>query len=116
MLIRKPQDLLLLLAPIDATVELDRLFVKAPDSKVKPMGFFGEFELKPDVHLQTLAEHYGVTLTDDISHLTIDELFQKRFYNRPVVGDRVQLGELQLVIKNIDGQKVMSVGLKIKRE
>ena len=46
---------------------------------------------------------------------TIGELLSKRLGHRPVVGDRIGLGNLELTVRAVAGNQVSSVGLKMSK-
>ncbi len=103
-------DELYLLAETQALPELDRLFVPPA---VDERGFFGEFVLKGEVRLGELATCYGLELASAESMLTLDELIRREIHTHPVIGDRLQLGQLGLVVRAVVGDRITRVGLKL---
>lgn len=79
--------------------------------------FFGEFVLPGESRFGDLVEAYDfIRLPAHIAPTeSLAELFERRFGQRAVVGDRVQLGELDLIARQVRGGCVTQVGLKIPR-
>ena len=75
--------------------------------------FFGEFEVNPSSLAGDLASAYGLSLRDAHPQQTLSELFDERFQDTPVVGDRIEIGDFILVIKeqNAEGN-IKILGLK----
>jgi cell volume regulation protein A len=47
--------------------------------------------------------------------LTIEEYVVRAMGRRPVVGDRALLGNTELVVKEMEGERIVRVGLKLRR-
>ena len=60
-----------------------------------------------------MASAYGLSLRDAHPQQTLSELFDERFQDTPVVGDRIEIGDFILVIKeqNAEGN-IKILGLK----
>jgi len=75
--------------------------------------FFGEFVLNGDARLGDLAAVYGFELPEETKSMTAAELLAQRFSQRPVVGDRIRLGRVELVAMEIELGRVAKVGLNL---
>lgn len=106
-------DHIVVLASSGATCVLGRLF--APTAYAESSVFFGEFVIKPDARLNDLAQVYGFQVEDELKELSIAELMHKQFHGKPVIGDRIQMGNVQFVVREFKEGKVVSVGLKLKK-
>ncbi len=74
--------------------------------------FYGEFVLRPEALVRDLAASYGVDVPANELDLTLAELMLNRLGKHPVVGDRIRLGGLRLTIRQMDGDTLVSLGLK----
>ncbi len=74
--------------------------------------FFGSFELNGDVILSDLKQGMGVAVADELLALSLQQYITDSLPNRPIVGDRVALGPLTLVVKEMEGEKILRVGMK----
>ncbi|NEX19917.1 potassium/proton antiporter [Thiorhodococcus mannitoliphagus] len=110
----RPGDYLYLIADPKHLPELDRLFVPEPVSEhLSELAFFGEFVLNGDAKLGGLCAVYGIELPELEPELTLDALIRRGLYAHPVVGDRVQLGSIELVVRDVQDDIVTQVGLKL---
>lgn len=107
-------DRVLILASADfASDSLLRLFApKAIAQHSNPSAFFGDFVIRPDAGLHDLAQLYGFPLPDDLKDVTVGDYFDRKFHHKPVIGDRLAIGHVQLVVKALEGDAVSAVGLK----
>ncbi len=93
---------------------LDRLFESSPEVSEDDREFFGDLVLRPETKLGTLAETYGLPLAVERVDTTLAELFKKEF-NHPEVGDRLRIGSIELVARELnDQQEVTSIGLALE--
>ena len=74
--------------------------------------FFGEFVFGPDVALVDLCESYGIGKPPGAEGLTLAEIV-RRHLPHPVIGDSLRLGDLQLVVRKIDGDRPVEIGLRL---
>ena len=108
-----PGDYVYFLAPAGDLKALDDLFVEPHiPERLRPRHFFGEFVLNADARLDDLAGMYDIELPDAACDVTAGEWLHQRF-GRPVVGDRVRLGQVELVVREMTGDRVSRVGLKL---
>ncbi len=76
--------------------------------------FFGEFVVNPESQAGDLAAAYGLQLQPQDHGHTLSELFMDRFKGTPVVGDRIEIGNFILIVKELneaDGS-IKSLGMK----
>ncbi|MBL8253196.1 MAG: hypothetical protein JNJ76_06290, partial [Candidatus Competibacter sp.] len=55
---------------------------------------------------------YGLELDPADASGTLEEYLDHRF-DRPVVGDRVKLGTVEFVVREMQGERIAKVGLKL---
>jgi len=103
-------DYVSLLAPRHEIEDLDHLFEAEPLPQ-EMRSFFGDFVIAPDAPLQALADLYGARVPADAGQQTVGE-FIATHLPRPVVGDRLRLGPVDLVIREMEGRRVTALGLR----
>jgi cell volume regulation protein A len=112
----QPGDYLYVLSPRGALEALGRILIGAEaPARLEEHEFFGEFVLNGDARLADLAAVYGLELPAGTEELTAADLLEQRFAQRPVVGDRLRLGRLELVAMDIKAGRVARVGLNLHR-
>ena len=84
----------------------------APKVAAAEQRFYGEFRIDPNAPATALAEAYGVTLPDIAQDKTLGAFFAA-VVPRPVVGDRLRLGEMELVVKRMDAQRIAEIWLRL---
>lgn len=75
--------------------------------------FYGEFVLRPDAQVADLASAYGLVVAEDEAELSVDALLHRRLGKHPVVGDRIRINSIRLTIRQMSGDRVETVGLKL---
>lgn len=75
--------------------------------------FFGEFVINGDSPAADLASSYGLELTEQQMSCTVGELIILAKGRRIVVGDRIALGPLRLTVRTMDGNEILTLGLKV---
>ncbi|EXJ14048.1 potassium/proton antiporter [Imhoffiella purpurea] len=109
-----PGDYLYLMADPQDLTELDRLFVPPSESThLTDLAFFGEFVLNGEARLCDLCAAYGVKVEHESPESTLDTLIRRHLSAHPVVGDRLQIGRLELVVREVEQDRVIKVGLKL---
>src|SRR5690606_16398109 len=109
-------DHVMVLGTDGGTPALARLFTPAAsrsDREREVADFFGSFVLKPDARLADLSQMYGFEVPEALQALTVGDFINRQFHQKPVIGDRVALGDVQFVVKKLDGDRIASVGLKL---
>jgi cell volume regulation protein A len=96
---------------------LDRLFAGPAAVAADDRDFFGIFDVDPAQSIHTLAALYGVALPADLEDVSIAEFIGSRVGGRAEVGDRVALGSVELVVREVDDEgKAAGCGLAIVEE
>ncbi|MGQ0620260.1 MAG: potassium/proton antiporter [Panacagrimonas sp.] len=107
-------DYISLLASQDELPGLDGLFqarVK-PESQAAEQRFFGEFRIDPAAPTTALYEAYGIDLPDAATGRSVAQFFET-VVPKPVIGDRLRLGDMELVVKRMEGQRITEIGLRL---
>lgn len=76
--------------------------------------FFGEFVIRPQATLGELGAVYGFEVEPEAQARTIGALLLER-YPWPTVGDRLRMGTVEFVIREVDAGCIGKVGLKLVR-
>lgn len=94
---------------------LDPLFAAAPvvPSHLEAGRFFGELALNADAGMAEIAHLYGLSLIWPMRAGTLEDRL-KRTFDQPVVGDRVRLGRVEFVVREMRGERIVRVGMKLK--
>jgi cell volume regulation protein A len=111
----KEGDYLLAIAPPEQMAALDRLFAKRRQSG-RDSGLLGEFEIDGDAAVTTVMALYDLRVGPEEQSLSLGELLRRRIGRMPVEGDRVRIGELELIVHTIDGDHISKVGLELDPE
>ncbi len=102
-LLARPRDLPL----------LDRVLIKERESdRIGERRFFGEFVIDPAAPAGALAALYGVQIEADIADRSIGSLLAERF-PKPVVGDRLRIGDIEFTVRELRDGNIHRVGLKL---
>ena len=92
---------------------LDQMFMtEALPPHLEAGRFFGELALNADAQMAELAQLYGLKL-DPSDAADALEHFLKRRFDCPVVGDRVRLGSVEFVVREMRGERIVKVGMKL---
>jgi potassium/hydrogen antiporter len=108
-------DYAYLLAPPGRVYRLDWLFAPPEEALEAEREMFGEFSFDADVRLADVAEFYALPIRAKDAPLTLAAHFSRRFEHTVAVGDRVRLGPVTLVARELDDDGVRKVGLKLER-
>jgi cell volume regulation protein A len=105
-------DIACVLAPEDTHARVGELFAAGPG----PAGeatrrFFGDFVLNADALLEDVCAAYGVA---SVGSGRLDEFLRRRLKGRPVVGDAVQVGDIELTVREMEGPRIVRIGLKLR--
>jgi cell volume regulation protein A len=108
----EPDDYVYLLAPTERAHRLDSVFAVHTSPVDGPMP--GEFPLDGDTPLSLLAGMYGVEVAEADRRRTVAELFADRFEGQPQPGDRLPFGEMTLIARELDEDRLVRVGLTLE--
>ena len=96
---------------------LDRLFASPAPVAGDDADFFGAFSIDPARTALDLQAAYGIELRADEQELTIAELMTRRLGGRAEYADRVALGPVDLIVRDVDEQgRIESVGVSLEPE
>lgn len=92
-------------------VDNELVSVALPDHLTSQQ-FFGEFVLDGEACVGDVAGAYGFPVEGEQAAMSLHQLLVQRF-DQPVVGDRLRFGGVELVVRQLDGEQVSRVGLKL---
>jgi cell volume regulation protein A len=76
--------------------------------------YFGEFIIDSNARVDALVAAYDLPIPVDAHGFTIEQ-FVGTYLRRPVVGDRLRLGQMELIVRKMDGVKITGLGLRLPR-
>lgn len=92
---------------------LDQIFtVPHVPPRLQAGRFFGELALNADADLAEIAHLYGLFLNPADATGTLEQCLKRRF-DQPVVGDRLRLGSVEFVVREMRGERIVRVGMKL---
>ena len=109
-----PGDYVYLLAPPGRVCRLDWLFAPPDEAREAERELFGEFSFAASVRLGDVAAFYSLPVRKSDTGLTLGEHFTRHYEHTVEVGDRVRLGPVTLIARELDEDRVSKVGLKIE--
>ncbi len=112
----EPADTVLVLGPAAGQGALDRIFGARERPAAEAGTVFGEFTLEGSAPLKALASLYGLPLPDAAPDVTLAEFLVERLDKQPVAGDRVPLGEVELVVQEVEDGAIRTVGIELEPE
>lgn len=109
-------DVLYLLVREESVARISAFFSARPlPEPLAQRRFFGDFALDPAAPLAEVCAVYGVTPPAELAGLSLAEVFARRIRGVPVVGDRITVGEIELVVRETEGKAISKVGLVLHR-
>ena len=103
----------LFIAP-DRVALLDKLFGGARPLDQDDRDFYGDLVLNPDVTVGQLAELYGLPLSLANAERPLRALFDAEFGGAYELGDRIRMGGVELIVRDIEDGALTSVGLALE--
>ncbi len=93
---------------------LNRMFgVAHGPARLEEHRFFGDFVLNGDARIADVVAIYGLGFEEHAADETLAGYLLRQFRGAPVVGDRLRLGGVELVVREVDKGQVTRVGLKL---
>lgn len=110
-----PGDYVILLARTENLPALDRLFGRppTPDRRGRDHAVLGEFAFRGEVELNRLAQMYDIPIPAHGTGLSVAAFMRRHLARQPVVGDRLRLGTVELIVRDIDADAITEVGLEL---
>lgn len=91
---------------------LDRVYTR-PGS-FEDRDIFGDFALRPETTVGSLAQEYGVAVAHP-PDTRIGDILEHEFHGEPTPGDRMALGPVELVVRSVsDSGQIAEIGLVVE--
>jgi cell volume regulation protein A len=109
-------DYVSLIAAQEELPVLDAVFsARRESSDADEARYFGEFFLEPEAKVEDLAAAYGIETPPNAAGQTLAE-FVGSYLERPVVGDRLRLGGMELTVRRMEHERIVELGLRLPHE
>jgi potassium/hydrogen antiporter len=108
-----PGDSVLVIAPSAQAAALDELFAERPQSAGGAVTF-GEFTFDGDLPLGKIAEFYDLPVPEKDKALTLADLVEARLGRKPLIGDRIRVGEIELIVQGVRGERITEVAIELE--
>jgi cell volume regulation protein A len=108
-----PGDSVLVLAPPAQAAVLDELFAERPRSAGRAVTF-GEFTFDGDLPLGKIAEFYDLPVPEQDKAMPLADLVQARLGRKPLIGDRIRLGDIELIVQGVRGDRITEVAIELE--
>lgn len=95
---------------------LDKLLSGTPDESEAEATLYGDFTIEPMATFAALRETYGLPRTETDESATIASLFEREFGTDLELGDRLHLGPVDLIVRDIRDGNIVSVGIALEPE
>jgi potassium/hydrogen antiporter len=107
-------DYVYVLAIPEHVEALNRMFgVAHGPMRLEEHRYFGDFVLNGDARVADVEAIYGLGFPDHGPEETLTAFLNQRFRGMPVVGDRLRIGAVELVVREVQKGLVTQVGLKL---
>ncbi|WP_315836974.1 potassium/proton antiporter [Bradyrhizobium prioriisuperbiae] len=109
-------DYVYLLAPPEKAEALDRFFSDMALTAAPDPHLLGDFMVSGEITLGALSDTYGVIVAPSESGLTLADYFDVHLDHAPKAGATLPLDSIVLVARNISGNRVNVVGLRLPED
>jgi len=107
-------DRIAVIGPATAEQTLAKLFSStAKIPALRENVFFGLFELNGQISLGDLEKSFGIPIPEGDPEQLLCDYIASHLPGHPIVGDRIKVGPVTLVVKAVEGDKILRVGLKL---
>lgn len=108
----KLNDTICVISRNDDLDALNQIF--SGHSKLKQKeAFFGSFNIRGDALLADVAKAYGLVISAAEQGMTVSDFISRRVGGHPVVGDDVDWHGIHWVVNEVDGDKIIKIGLRL---
>jgi cell volume regulation protein A len=107
-------DFVYLFTPPEQLPLIDKLFSSSRALEQDDRDFYGDLELSPDATVGQIADMYGLPLPQAGTKLTLRELLRHEFGGSCELGDRIRVGGVELIVRDVQDGEILSVGLALE--
>jgi cell volume regulation protein A len=113
-----PDDTVLVTAAAGHVGALDSMFAEpaARRTSKEEAEQFGQFTFSGDLPLFALGDLYGLTVPEDSRAQPVGDFLQERFAHKATVGDRLRLGDAEVIITEMIDERIARVGVELEPE
>jgi len=113
-----PGDQVLVLGSEEGSAKLETIFGTESDSALSEaeQSVLGEFSFDPAIHMGDLAQMYEFPLPPTETGLTADEFLRRHRRRKPEAGDRYRIGQIELVVQDVNDGKITRIGIELDPE
>ena len=109
-------DYIIALVPPEQVIALDKLFSTPIERRGRPSAELGEFVFEASVRLGQVCNMYGVPFEPLDHGKSLADFLHDRLGQNVVVGDRVKIGEVELIVHEMQKNRIAKVGLEVEPE
>jgi cell volume regulation protein A len=106
-------DYVIAIAPPADIASLHQHFAHREAAEAAPAGF-GEFVFGAETPASELAVAYGLPVGNVPKEMTLGDFLHERLGGHVVAGDRLKLGEIELVVRQAKEGRIQRVGLELE--
>lgn len=110
----QPGDMVYLFTPPEQLPLIDKLFASSRALDQDDREFYGDLVLSPDATVGQIAEMYGLPMSLANAHLTLRDLLRNEFGGACEPGDRIRMGGVELIVRDMEDGKILSVGMALE--
>ena len=111
-----PGDTVLVVGPGDRVAELDSVFGWAPEppADAPETTALGAFVFDGETPVRELEAVYDLQVPEAEHDLSLNMFMRRHVRGRPVTGDRLRLGSVELIVRAVRGDRITRVGLDLE--
>jgi cell volume regulation protein A len=109
-------DTVLVLGPAVGQEALDRVFGARERPAEEAGTVFGEFTLEGSAPVKALVSLYGLPVPEGSAKSTLADFVTERLGKEPIAGDRLSLGDVELVVQEVEDGIIRTVGIELEPE
>jgi cell volume regulation protein A len=107
-------DVASLIARATDVERLAALFAAEPQTgPLAARAVYGDFALEGAARLGDVAQFYEISIAPADAGLTLEQYLRRALRKRPVPGDWIAVGRVRLTVREMDGDRITKVGLKL---
>jgi cell volume regulation protein A len=108
------RDVASLIARAADVERLADLFAAEPQTgPLASRAVYGDFVLEGAARIGDVAQFYEIPIAPADAALTLEGYLRRALRKRPVPGDAIMLGRMRLTVREMDGDRITKVGLKL---
>jgi potassium/hydrogen antiporter len=89
------------------------MFAERPESTGRGDAF-GEFTFGGDLPVGKLAEFYDLPVSEAERTGLLADFLHARLRRKPLVGDRVAVGDIELIVRGVRGERITEIGIELE--